>query len=503
MPGEHTDRYRNFIKRLNREEQRPGALNDIKDLLDTKPAVEVVSAMRDVGISEIVQCLNVTNPSHVDLTCDVLRLCFEKFQAGEAIKDFTSNFMYLLRHEKSCVRKLAVDQVRKAVTTDPNILPVPQYIDVFVATAQMICDPDIEIAQEAVLITKNLPAKAYPKVLEELRMALQQNSSSRCNVFEIVVHISAKSHELFKLCAKMEYVDFMVLELQSDDVLYQVNVLELLSRLAIKPHGINYLVKHGELQKILGHVAELRNNPLRGLLIPGYMKFFGCIAHTYPKEIFVKHADVFDELFDAIRSSDPALLPVALDTLGFVGTTVEGKLCLAALGSKYMEAVDSVCTLIRTGNTETKVRALNCFAGLISVDKDPSVSDTNPVDHRVTLMTREWFRSLHTKPMETLFDICKNPFPDIRQAAFILLDAVCQHQWGEEMVARSAGLVEFLLDRSIVYTKETNEAKYDVIKRLAHSPAFDTVIVGRLNTYVEQGPFYSESQLEVAMEEGE
>lgn len=54
----------------------------------------------------------------------------------------------------------------------------------------------------------------------------------------------------------------------------------------------------------------------------------------------------------------------------------------------------------------------------------------------------------------------------------------------------------------MVYTKETNEAKYDVIKRLALSPAFDTIIVGRLQTYVEQGPFYSESQLEVAMEEG-
>ncbi|KAJ8733289.1 hypothetical protein PYW08_001587 [Mythimna loreyi] len=502
MPNEDTDHYRCFIGRLNREEQRPGALNEIKNLLDTKPAGEVVTAIRDIGISELVQCLNVTNPTHVDLTCDVLRLCFEKFQAGDAIKNFTSNFMYLLRHEKSCVRKLAVDQVRKSITTDPNILPIPEYIDVFVATAQMICDPDVGIAQEAVLITKNLPAAAYPKVLDELRIALQQNSSSKCNVFEIVVHISTKSHELFKLCADMKYVEYMILELQSDDVLYQVNILELLSRMAIKPHGINYLVKNGELQKILGHVSELKNNPLRGLLIPGYMKFFGCIAHTYPKEIFDKHSDVFDTLFDAIQSNDPAVLPVALDTLGFIGTTVEGKLCLAALGSKYTKAVNSVSRLIKNSNTETKVRALNCFAGLMSVDKDPSVTKTNPVDHRVTLMTREWFRTLDVKPMQALFDICKNPFPDIRQAAFTLLDAVCQHQWGEEMVARSAGFVEFLLDRSIVYTKETNEAKYDVIKRLALSPAFDAVIVRRLNTYVEQGPFYSESHLEVAMEEG-
>lgn len=58
-------------------------------------------------------------------------------------------------------------------------------------------------------------------------------------------------------------------------------------------------------------------------------------------------------------------------------------------------------------------------------------------------MTREWFRSLsqQPEPMEVLFDICKNPFPDIRLAGLKLLDAVCQHRWGEEMVAGVAGML--------------------------------------------------------------
>ncbi|CAH1647142.1 unnamed protein product [Spodoptera littoralis] len=501
MSNEDTDQYRGFIRRLQREEHIPAALNDIKNLIAFKPAGEAINTIRDGGISKIVQCLNVSNTSHVDLTCEVLRICFEKFEPGDVVKNYTSHIMYLLRHEKSCVRRLAIEQVRKAVSTSPNLLSVPQYIDVYVAVAQLVSDPDVGVANEAVLITSNLPHEAYHKVLEEMRVALELNSSSKCNVFEVVVHISSKSYELFKMCADMKYVDFMVSELQTDDILYQVNILELLSRLVMKPHGINYLVKNGSLQKILGYVTELQNNPLKGLLIPGYMKFFGCIAHSYPKEIFEKHTVVFDTLFESIESADPAVLPVALDTLGFIGTTVEGKLCLAALGGKYTQAINNVSRLIRNSNTETKVRALNCFAGLMSIDKDPTVSRSSPVDHRVTLMTREWFRTLDSKPMETLFEICKNPFPDIKHAAFILLDAVCQHQWGEEMVARAAGFIEFLMDRSIVYTKETNEAKYDIIKRLANSPAFDATIIGRLHTYVEQGPFYSESQLEVAMED--
>lgn len=61
----------------------------------------------------------------------------------------------------------------------------------------------------------------------------------------------------------------MISELQSDDVLYQLNILELLSRLAVTPHGIGYLVKQGALKKITDLIVELPHNPLGGLLTPG------------------------------------------------------------------------------------------------------------------------------------------------------------------------------------------------------------------------------------------
>lgn len=63
--------------------------------------------------------------------------------------------------------------------------------------------------------------------------------------------------------------------------------------------------------------------------------------------------------------------------------------------------------------------------------------------------------------------------------------------------------MEFLLDRGMDHTKEAKEAKFDIIKRLSNSPAFDSNIIMRLQTYVEQGPFYSEDVLQVAMEEGD
>lgn len=61
----------------------------------------------------------------------------------------------------------------------------------------------------------------------------------------------------------------MVSELRTDDILYQLNVLELLTRLAVKPHGMNYLVKHGAMNKFAEIIEDLQTNPLSGLLSPG------------------------------------------------------------------------------------------------------------------------------------------------------------------------------------------------------------------------------------------
>lgn len=60
------------------------------------------------------------------------------------------------------------------------------------------------------------------------------------------------------------------------------------------------------------------------------MKFFGCVAHYYPKEILDEYPVFIDALFHAFENDDSTIF--SLDTLGFVGTTIEGKLSLAATG---------------------------------------------------------------------------------------------------------------------------------------------------------------------------
>ncbi|XP_038220245.1 26S proteasome non-ATPase regulatory subunit 5 [Zerene cesonia] len=498
------EQYRVFTKILHDEEQRSQALNDIINLLNFTSPAEAALVIQNVGICKILQCLNATDKTHVELSCEVLKKCFEIIEPADVIRQYITYLMYLLRHEKVSVRQVAVEVVYKILMTNSSAISVPQHIDIFVAVAQMVCDRDVAIANKAVLITSNLPEDAYPKVLEEMRIAFNCNTSSKCNAFEIVVNISSKSPDLFKLCMDQGYINFMVSELQSDDILYQMNILELLSQLARTPYGMNYLIENGSFKQMVQQLQDLRNNPLGGLLMTGYIKFFGTVTYQYSKEIINEYPVLVETLLEGFDSNDQTIIPVVLDTFGIIGSTIEGKLCLAAFGSKFTQAVEKVGEMIRNSPTDIKVRALICFSHLISVEQD-SQSKTKPIDHRVTLMTREWFRSLSKQPasIETLFGVCQNPFPDIRFSAFTLLDAVCQHKWGEDLVANCAGFIEFLLDRTLDYKKQLMELKYDIIKRLSKSTAFEANTLMRLQTYVDQGPFYSETIMQVAMEEGD
>lgn len=56
----------------------------------------------------------------MDLTCDVLKLCFEKYNVGDVIRNYTSHMMYLLRHDKECVRQLALDEVTHYISNFKN-----------------------------------------------------------------------------------------------------------------------------------------------------------------------------------------------------------------------------------------------------------------------------------------------------------------------------------------------------------------------------------------------
>lgn len=76
MAAEDTERYREFIEKLQREEHRPAALNDLKNLLVHKPAGEAADTIKQLGIARIIQCLNVDDK--YDVTNIFMRMTIKR-----------------------------------------------------------------------------------------------------------------------------------------------------------------------------------------------------------------------------------------------------------------------------------------------------------------------------------------------------------------------------------------------------------------------------------------
>lgn len=88
--------------------------------------------------------------------------------------------------------------------------------------------------------------------------------------FKVIANISEKSPELFALAAEMDYISLMVSELHTADILYKLNLLQIMSKIAVTPHGLNYLVTNGLLQNIADQLREINvQEPLYNLLVTG------------------------------------------------------------------------------------------------------------------------------------------------------------------------------------------------------------------------------------------
>ena len=87
-----------------------------------------------------------------------------------------------------------------------------------------------------------------------------------------------------------------------------------------------------------------------------------------------------------------------------------------------------------------------------------------------------------------------------------MLVAIADKDWGLTKIAGHPGMVEYLLDRCQLHSKEMKDARYRLVKTLKDNPdaeqVFQPEIYRKLRQYVREGPYYVEALVEVALDEG-
>jgi len=106
--------------------------------------------------------------------------------------------------------------------------------------------------------------------------------------------------------------------------------------------------------------------------------------------------------------------------------------------------------------------------------------------------------------MTRMADTVKQPFIDLRLAAYLLLQVVAGQPWGRREMLSHPGLVETLMDRSVDKEREGREGRWKVVEVLVEGPEVREMLGEQMEVairlHVKQGPLYVQVQSQVATE---
>ena len=438
----------------------------------------------------------------MEQTCEVLKTISQASESGLILVRYTPEIYKLLSCQSPTVRTYALEEIHKAAANPRTLPELLSKVDLVTLVTETVANEELGIAKQAMNILKQIGRNSDGRkmlysgvILRSIAKLLATNDIIKFRVYEVVVDIAKQSKENLEASVQSGFLQSLISMIDNEDILLQLSALETLTDLATNYEGLNFLEQQGILQTLSEKIAKAHEEPLSNLLIPGLMKFFGHVAKLCPNEIFARYPVVISSLFEVIDGDDPTLLPIALETLGYVSSTIKGKYALQDLGEAMPKAMMRIGEIIKKMPSELRVRGLRSLAGILHVTKAEQ-------DNRIVSLTKSWFDSICEEPLKMIFSICKQPFADIRQASLEVLAVVAAQEWGQEYIANHPGLIEFLLDRNVEAFKDCKDVKYGIVKNLSEAVPniFDAQTMQKLKQFVKGGPFYVDVDNEVATE---
>lgn len=193
----------------------------------------------------------------IDLACDVLTLCLGSLDLGQSTSRYGTSLERALNHPKTNVKIMTLKELIR-YTLNPNLIEeLCQHTGLLKTIVSCIEDDDLEIAKYASNIVTSvgkfevgLNYLLSQEVAKAIQILLAGNEIVRLRVYEVFINISKESEALLNILEASDLLIPLIEEFNNNDVLLIMNIMELLSNLAVTNHGYKYLDAKGVLMKI-------------------------------------------------------------------------------------------------------------------------------------------------------------------------------------------------------------------------------------------------------------
>ncbi|XP_044190229.1 26S proteasome non-ATPase regulatory subunit 5 [Thunnus albacares] len=480
-------------------------LQSLKTALLSIPLSALRDSVSGLRLDVIFALLNTNDREQIELCVDILERILMALSPVYLGQNYRAELQGGLTHPEETVKILALTQIGRMVEHPEAVTEILNNQDILRGVIHCIREEKMAVAKQAI---QSLSKLSHSKpgldklfqsdLLKVMKDVMATSDIIRYRIYELVVEISSVSPISLGYCANSSLISQLLGELTGDDVLIRATATEMVTNLAHSLHGRQYLAQQGIMDKISNMIRGAETDPFSSFYLPGLVKFFGNLAiMDSPQQVCETYPVFQNKVFEMALDPDPVMIGVALDTLGLLGATVEGKQVLQKTGEKFKAVLLRMSHLARSGATELRVRSLDAISQLLTLQPEQQTED-------LLALTESWFHLLSDHPIDMIHNISTQPFPELHCGALRIFTAIATQPWGQKLMISTPGFMEFILDRSAGQTKEAKDAKFELVGSLVSSSTAAEILGSqhyvRLKTYLREGPYYVSAVAAVSTE---
>ncbi|KAM8941345.1 LOW QUALITY PROTEIN: 26S proteasome non-ATPase regulatory subunit 5-like [Lycaon pictus] len=484
-----------LLRELSRLEAPLEELRALRSVLQTVPLGELRAPAAELRLGPLFSLLHEDHREQTTLCVSILERLLQAMEPVHIARNLGADLQKGLTHPDDSVKILTLSQVGRIVENSDAVTEILNNGELLKQIVYCIGGDNLSVAKAAIkslsktsLTQAGLEALFESNLLDDLRV-MKTNDTVRYRVYELIVEISSVSPESLTYCTTSGLVTQLLGELTGEDVLLvRATCIEMVTSLAYTHHGRQYLAQEGVIDQISNIIVGADSDPFSTFYLPGFVKFFGNLAiMDSPQQICERYPVFVEKVFEMTESQDPTMIGVAVDTVGILGSNVEGKQVLQKTGTRFERLLMKIGYQAKNASTELKIRCLDAISSIFYIPPEQQTED-------LLRMTESWFSALSRDPLELFRGISNQPFPELHCAALKVFTAIANQPWAQKLMFNSPGFVEYVMDRSAEHDKASKDAKYELVKALANSKTVAEIFGNpnylRLRTYLSEGPYY-------------
>ena len=279
-------------QRLRDGENVSDALHTLNTLLEaTGSGARIQEIVSFLSLQLLFETLSTVasascNEELRSLTCRILGKIFASLPPEEVCRQR----LYLelgLQHDREEVRRLCLDAISGHLDAG-EVREMMGSRTMFHLVTQIVGDDSLHcagLASELLLAVLAHPASLDPSVRSGLLIDMEglvaKSDTVRFRVYDLVVRLSLSNDESFEFAVSTRLLHRMVEELQSGDVLVQMNSVELVLSLLNGKQGARFLESQGVVGTMHSLLLSVQNDPLGSIIVPSTLALSYLLVYTW------------------------------------------------------------------------------------------------------------------------------------------------------------------------------------------------------------------------------